>query len=76
MEFLIVFLLFNSSTNLVEVLNEPTVYESLDVCLTEVGSRVSIDPITRRITPGQMIGSGEIVGFMCRPEIIDNVNTE
>lgn len=73
MKYLLVLILFNADTNLIEVVNEATLYSTQDVCLETVYSRVELD-LAGRIVAGQMIDDSEIIGYMCRPEVIEPVN--
>lgn len=73
MKYLLVLILFNADTNLIEVSNEATLYSTQDVCLETVYSRIELD-LAGRIVAGQMIDGSEIIGYMCRPEVIEPVN--
>lgn len=64
--FVLVWMLINPDTNLVEVLNEAPIYLSLEACVEVAHTRVLVDPLSGTLVPGQRMDGKIIGGYMCR----------
>ncbi len=78
-KWVLAWILLNPQTQLLEVLNEAPIYNSLQACIIAVQARVLFDPITGELLSGQIM-DGKIIGmYICRkygPEHYERKNGE